>query len=188
VRIRRRADLEVGVEVGEADGGGVLERAVRLAPALQRRHCCLRRRACPRRSPSPRTPCGGGLVLLPPTVGLARPWCCEISGAGSRYTELPTFFPHPHQIGDLPPDRREARSSPSTPVEVRSETTGFVISIFGLHNYTGFVISAMSVPTARPGAAVAVAAYSSAQLSAGSQSLIRCTHAEFIHFQMGLAA
>lgn len=34
-------DLEVGVEVGEADGGGVLERAVRLAPALQRRHSLL---------------------------------------------------------------------------------------------------------------------------------------------------
>jgi hypothetical protein len=31
------ADLEVGVEVGEADGGGVLERAVRLSPALHRR-------------------------------------------------------------------------------------------------------------------------------------------------------
>lgn len=35
------ADLEVGVEIGEADGGGVLERAVRLAPALQRRHSLL---------------------------------------------------------------------------------------------------------------------------------------------------
>lgn len=32
------ADLEVGVEVGEADGGGVLDGAVRLAPALHRRH------------------------------------------------------------------------------------------------------------------------------------------------------
>lgn len=32
------ADLEVGVDVGEADGGGVLDGAVRLAPALHRRH------------------------------------------------------------------------------------------------------------------------------------------------------
>ena len=30
--------LEVGVDVGEADGGGVLDGAVRLAPALHRRH------------------------------------------------------------------------------------------------------------------------------------------------------
>lgn len=42
------ADLEVGVEVGEADGSAVLERAVRLAPALQRRHCCRPPAAAPR--------------------------------------------------------------------------------------------------------------------------------------------
>lgn len=32
------ADLEVGVEIGEANGGGVLDGAVGLAPALHRRH------------------------------------------------------------------------------------------------------------------------------------------------------
>jgi len=53
--------LEVGVDVGEADGGGVLDGAVGLAPALHRRHFrrppplamflgrCWRRRFPPRR-------------------------------------------------------------------------------------------------------------------------------------------
>jgi hypothetical protein len=51
VREDSTADLEVGVEVGEADSGGVLQRAVRLAPALQRRHCCLRGSAAAPRLP-----------------------------------------------------------------------------------------------------------------------------------------
>jgi len=69
VREDSTADLEVGVEVGEADGGGVLQRAVRLAPALQRR-------ACPRCRPSPRTPCG--LMPFPDSpYGLARDRCVK---------------------------------------------------------------------------------------------------------------
>ena len=44
--------LEVGVEVGEADGGRVLDGAVGLAPALHRRHFCAA--ACS--SPSPLSP------------------------------------------------------------------------------------------------------------------------------------
>ena len=71
------ADLEVGVEVGEADGGGVLERAVRLAPALQRRHC---------RRPVPPSPRARFAATSPPVWlgpwGLV--WLREISAAGSR--------------------------------------------------------------------------------------------------------
>lgn len=107
------ADLEVGVEVGEADGGGVLKRAVRLAPTLQRRHCCLRRRA----------------ALIPgvgPRVALLVALCFSRYGFGvvkfrarARGTQncQPSRPGVPQQIGD-PPPRTEARSSPSTPMEV----------------------------------------------------------------------
>ena len=72
VREDSTADLEVGVEVGEADGGGVLQRAVRLAPALQRRHCCLRRRAALAPGVGPRLALLVALCLspTPPTVWL----------------------------------------------------------------------------------------------------------------------
>lgn len=39
-RQRIKGHLEVRVEIGEADGGGVLDGAVGLAPALHRRHSC----------------------------------------------------------------------------------------------------------------------------------------------------
>jgi hypothetical protein len=85
------ADLEVGVEIGEADGGGVLKRAVRLAPTLQRRHCCLRRRAVLVPGVGPRL-----ALLVALRFSPLRVWCCEISGASARYRELPTF-PSPNK-------------------------------------------------------------------------------------------
>jgi len=54
--------LEVGVEVGEADGGRVLDGAVGLAPALHRRHFCAA--ACS--SPSPLSPLPSSLYFWPP--------------------------------------------------------------------------------------------------------------------------
>lgn len=45
--------LEVGVDVGEADGGGVLDGAVGLAPALHRRHFRRRPPAAARYVPGP---------------------------------------------------------------------------------------------------------------------------------------
>jgi hypothetical protein len=59
--------LEVGVEVGEADGGGVLERAVRLAPALHRRHSC----GSPPPPPPPRL-ANFGVVSLSLSLSLSR--------------------------------------------------------------------------------------------------------------------
>lgn len=108
------ADLEVGVEVGEADGSAVLERAVRLAPALQRRHCCRPpplRRACPVVwcRPSPR-------ARFAPSPVWRRFWLREISAAGSRYTTWPANLPPTNRLAKW--RLKRARSSPSTPVEV----------------------------------------------------------------------